>query len=206
MSPRPYRLGRRQEAAEETRARIIAAARDLLSASGGVSGFTIDSVARQAGVARMTVYHQFGSKQGLLEALFDSLAAGGGMAQLADAFRRPDPLDALDAFVAVFGRFWASERLIHRRLHGLAAIDPEFEPVLRARQSRRREGLGVLVGRLLKRRGRPSARAVERAVDVLYALTSFEMFDTLAGDACSPEEVTPVVQRLARGALGAETG
>src|ERR671939_1455948 len=106
MSPRPYRLGRRQEAAEETRARIIAAARELLSAAGGVSGFTIDSVARQAGVARMTVYHQFGSKQGLLEALFDSLAASGGMTQLATAFRRDDPLDALDAFTATFARFW----------------------------------------------------------------------------------------------------
>ena len=206
MSPRPYRLGRRREAAEETRARIIAAARELLSASGGVSGFTIDSVARQAGVARMTVYHQFGSKQGLLEALFDSLAASGGMEHLADAFRRPDPLEALDAFIAAFGRFWASERLIHRRLHGLAAIDPEFEPAWRARQGRRREGLRVLVGRLLKRRGRPSLKAIVRGVDVLYALTSFEMFDTLAGDAGSPEQVTPVVQRLARAALGAEKG
>jgi AcrR family transcriptional regulator len=206
MSPRPYRLGRRREAAEETRARIIAAARELLSASGGVSGFTIDSVARQAGVARMTVYHQFGSKQGLLEALFDSLAASGGMEHLADAFRRPDPLEALDAFIAAFGRFWASERLIHRRLHGLAAIDPEFEPAWRARQGRRREGLRVLVGRLLKRRGRPSLKAIVRGVDVLYTLTSFETFDTLAGDARTPEEVTPVVQRLARAAIGVEGG
>jgi AcrR family transcriptional regulator len=204
MSPRAYRLGRRQEAAEETRARIIAAARELLSASGGVSAFTIDTVARQAGVARMTVYHQFGSKQGLCEALFDSLAASGGMRQLPHAFQQPDPLDALAEFITIFGRFWASERLVHRRLHGLAAIDPEFEPVLRARQSRRREGLRVLVGRLLKRRGRPSAKAIERAVDVLYMLTSFEAFDTLASDARSPEEVTPVVQRLARAALGVE--
>ena len=31
----------------------------------------IDAVARQAGVARMTVYYQFESKKGLLEALLD---------------------------------------------------------------------------------------------------------------------------------------
>src|ERR1700736_1948776 len=95
MSPRPYRLGQRQAATEQTRARIIAAARELLIASDGFSGFSIDAVARQADVARMTVYHQFGSKIGLLEALSDSLAAHGGMEQLASAFRERDPLDAL---------------------------------------------------------------------------------------------------------------
>jgi AcrR family transcriptional regulator len=206
MSPRPYRLGRRQEAAEETRARIIAATRELLSATGGVPGLTIDAVARQAGVARMTVYHQFGSKQGLFEALFDSLAASGGMRQLPHAFQQPDPLDALAEFIAIFGHFWASERLVHRRLYGLAAVDPEFEPVLRARQSRRRDGLRVIVGRLFKQRGRLSPKAIERAVDVLYMLTSFEAFDTLAGEARSPEEVTPIVQWLARVVLGVEEG
>src|SRR5262249_35010278 len=71
MSPRPYRLGQRQAAAEQTRARILAAARELLVASAGFSGFSVEAVARQAGVARMTVYYQFGSKPGLLEALYD---------------------------------------------------------------------------------------------------------------------------------------
>src|SRR5215472_15221569 len=88
MSPRPYRLGQRQASTEQTRARIIAAARELLVARNGFSGFSIDAVARQADVARMTVYYQFGSKIGLLEALSDSLATHGGMEQLADAFRR----------------------------------------------------------------------------------------------------------------------
>ena len=93
MSPRPYRLGQRQATTEQTRARIINAARELLAESSGFSGFSIDAVARQADVARMTVYHQFGSKIGLLEALSDSLAAHGGMEHLADAFRRPEPLE-----------------------------------------------------------------------------------------------------------------
>src|SRR5579864_9089865 len=122
MSPRPYRLGQRQAATEQTRTRIITAARELLIASDGFSGFSIDAVARQADVARMTVYHQFGSKIGLLEALCDSLASYGGMEQLASAFRRPEPLDALDEYITVFCRFYDSERLLARRLHGLAAL------------------------------------------------------------------------------------
>jgi AcrR family transcriptional regulator len=77
-------------------------------ASGGFSDFTIDAVVRRAGVARMTVYYQFGSKVELLETLCDSLAILGGMEQLAAAFQRPEPLDALAEFIATFGRFWDS--------------------------------------------------------------------------------------------------
>src|SRR5579872_5055175 len=120
--PRPYRLGQRQVATDQTRARIIAAARELLSAGDGFAGFSVEAVARQADVARMTVYYQFGSKVGLLEALSDDLAARGGMERLAEAFRQPDALQALDAFIAVFGRFWSADRLATRRLRGLAAL------------------------------------------------------------------------------------
>ena len=96
MSPRPYRLGQRRLAADRTRARIVAAARALLTAEGGLAGFTVDAVARQASVSRMTVYYQFDSRAGLLDALFDDLAARGGLDQLAAAFGLPDPLAALD--------------------------------------------------------------------------------------------------------------
>src|SRR5438132_4689609 len=131
MSPRPYRLGQRQATTDQTRARILSAARELLMQSDGFSGFSIDAVARQADVARMTVYHQFGSKIGLLEALSDTLAAQGGMEQLASAFRRPEPLDALDEYITVFSHFWSADRLVMRRLRALAALDTDFEHVIR---------------------------------------------------------------------------
>ncbi len=206
MSPRPYRLGQRQAATEHTRARILTAARELLMTSDGFSGFSIDAVARQADVARMTVYHQFGSKVGLLEALSDSLAARGGMEQLANAFRQPDPLDALDEYITVFGRFWQSDRLVTRRLRALSALDPDFEQVVRARDERRREGLRVIVHRLVEKYGRPAPETFDEAVNVLYTLISFECFDTLAGPSRSIEEVSPVVQGLARAALGLNNG
>jgi AcrR family transcriptional regulator len=206
MSPRPYRLGQRQVTTEQTRARIIDAARELLVASDGFSGFSIDAVARAADVARMTVYYQFGSKIGLLEALSDSLAAHGGMEQLAAAFQRPDPLDALAEYIAVFGRFWNSDRLVTRRLRALAALDPDFELVVQARDERRREGLRVIVRRLVEKYARPTPEAFDETVDVLYTLISFECFDTLAGPTRNLEEIAPVVQRLARAVLGLNEG
>jgi len=206
MSPRPYRLGQRQAATEQTRARILTAARELLIASDGFSGFSIDAVAHKADVARMTVYHQFGSKIGLLEALSDSLAAHGGMEQLANAFRKPDALDALDQYITVFSRFWQSDRLVTRRLRALSALDPDFEQVVKARDERRREGLRVIVRRLVEKYGKPATEAFDEAVNILFTLLSFETFDTLAGSTRSIEEVTPVVQRLARAALGLDEG
>jgi AcrR family transcriptional regulator len=201
MSPRPYRLGQRQIATEQTRARILNAARELLLTSDAFSGFSIDAVARQADVARMTVYHQFGSKIGLLEALTDSLAAHGGMEQLANAFRQPDPLEALDEYIRVFSRFWQSDRLVTRRLRALSTLDPDFEQVVKARDERRREGLRVIVRRLVEKYGKPAPDAVDEIVNILFTLLSFETFDTLAGSTRSIEEVSPVVQRLARAAL-----
>lgn len=201
MSPRPYRLGQRQAATEQTRARIIAAARELLMASDGIAGFSIDAVARQADVARMTVYHQFGSKTGLLEALCDSLATSGGIEQLASAFSKTEPLDALDEYISIFGHFWQADRLITRRLRGLAALDADFEQVIRARDERRRYGLRVIIQRRIEQCGQPEPAAFDEMVNILYTLISFECFDTLAGPTRNAEEVVPVLQRLARSAL-----
>jgi AcrR family transcriptional regulator len=202
MSPRPYRLGQRQAASEQTRTRILTAARELLLTSDAFSGFSIDAVARRADVARMTVYHQFGSKIGLLEAMSDSLAAHGGMDQLANAFRKSDPLDALDEYIVVFSRFWQSDRLVTRRLRALSALDPDFEKVIKARDERRRTGVRVILLRLVEKYGKPAPEAIDEIINVLFTLLSFETFDTLAGPTHSIEEVAPVVQRLARTALG----
>jgi AcrR family transcriptional regulator len=206
MSPRPYRLGQRQIATEQTRIRILTAARELLLTNDAFSGFSIDAVARQADVARMTVYHQFGSKIGLLEALSDSLAAHGGMEQLANAFRQSDPYKALDEYIRVFGQFWQSDRLVTRRLRALSSLDPDFEKVIKARDERRREGLRVITLRIVEKYGKPAPEAIDEIVNILFTLLSFETFDTLADSTQSIEEVRPLVQRLARAALGVDKG
>ncbi len=199
--PRPYRLGQRQAATEQTRARILAAARELLMSSDGYSRFSIEAVARRADVARMTVYHQFGSKIGLLEALCDTLAVSGGMEQLATAFRQSDPLEALNQYLLVFSRFWEVDRLVMRRLRALAALDPDFEQVIRVRDEWRRQGVRVITQRLVEQQVLPSEAARDEIVDLLFTLSSFETFDTLAGPTRSLQEIAPLVVRLAHAAL-----
>jgi AcrR family transcriptional regulator len=204
LSPRPYRLGQRRTANEATRSRIVAAARELLAAPVGPAEFSVDAVARQAQVARMTVYYQFGSRAGLLEAIYDDLASRGGIGELPHAFQQPNPLQALADFIAVFVRFWASERLLIRRLQVLAASDPELQKV--SREEWRRQGLCVIVERLAAMPDGPAVASKTAAVDLLHMLTSFQVYEQLASAGHSAQEVTILLQRLGRAALGTSPG
>jgi AcrR family transcriptional regulator len=199
MSPRPYRLGQRQVLTDETRSKILEAARAQLETE---SSFSIDAVARRADVARMTVYYQFGSKRGLLEAVFDSLAARGGMRGMPAAFQQVDPAVALQGLIDVFARFWSSDREVLRRLRAMATLDPELDEVLRERNEGRRQGLRVIISRL-QPLGGGKAMPASDLVDLLFALTSFENFDVLAGPERTPEEVAPLVKRAADAIVGA---
>jgi AcrR family transcriptional regulator len=195
-------MERRRESTDENRLRIINAARELLTSRKASAKFSLEAVARRAGVARMTVYHQFGSLGGLLEGLCDSLAIAGGMNHLVDAFREPDALKALDRFITVFIGFWESDRLVIRGLGALAVLDPEFAAVLEERYGWRRKGVRVLLERLAQQTGRPKSREMDDAADLLYLLTSFATYDSLATPRRSPGQVTKLVQRLAREVLG----
>jgi AcrR family transcriptional regulator len=201
MSPRPYQLGQRQAASEQTRSRVLQAARALLMESSSFSGFSIEAVARRADVARMTVYHQFGSKVGLLEVLCDTLAVTGNMEQLASAFQRPDPREGLDEYIRVFGHFWEADRLVTRRLRGLATLDADFEQVMGARDERRRNGLRVLVQRIMGKQDHADPEELDEKVTMLFALLSFESFEALAGPTRRLEDVVPLVCRLALAVL-----
>ena len=200
MKPRPYRLGQRETAALQTRTRILSAARALLAGPKAAS-FTIDAVAAQAGVGRTTVFNQFGSKRELLEALFDDLAARGLVENLKASFRLPDPHQAFDALIAAFLGFWSSERIVLRRIRGLAALDPVFEAAVGQREEWRREGLQSALSRLSNKR-RGSTVSVEEVVDVLHTLTSFETFDGLATANRDMDSVMTVVRRLAWTEIG----
>ena len=203
MSPRAYRLGQRQVTTDQTRAKIIETTRELLANPEGLNGFSIEAVARQADVARMTVYYQFGSKIGLLEALCDSLANTGGMgqAQMRTVFMQPDPLVGLGELVNIFSRFWQADRLVNRRLRGLAALDRDFEQVISSRNEGRRKALTVLVQRI-EAAGHSLIAPSEELVNILFTLTSFEFFDGLAGPDRRADEAAPTVYRLALAALG----
>lgn len=64
---RPYRMGARAEAAEETRRRILNAAIELYTGR-YYDQVSLEDVAGRAGVTVQTVLRRFGSKEGLIDA------------------------------------------------------------------------------------------------------------------------------------------
>jgi AcrR family transcriptional regulator len=195
MSPRPYQLGRRQAEIDEGRRRILDAARELLAASEHYATFTVDAVAKRADVARATVYYQFGSKTGLLEALCDTLAERGRLAGLAHAFTAPDQDDALRLLVAAFARFWTADQLIMRRLRALAALDSDVAAVITARDERRRHALKTLLDR------RDDIARPAHALRVAHMLTSFETYDALLTTSQRPADAVPTIVELINSAI-----
>jgi AcrR family transcriptional regulator len=177
MSPRAYQLGKRQQQVDLLRRDVVDAARLLLGETKGYAEFTIDAVAKRAGVARATVYYQFDSKVGLLQAVCDGLAEGGRLGDIEAAFSQPDPMESIRIVICCFARLWDFDRTAMRRLRSLARLEPEVGAVIEERDERRRGIIRVFVDKL----GTASDKSEgDKLVRVLTTLTSFETFDALA--------------------------
>jgi AcrR family transcriptional regulator len=197
MSTRRYVSSVRTAAAAETRARVIGAAARSLREDSSIATFSLDAVAKLAGVTRLTVYHQFGSRRGLLEAVFDDIAQRGGLTEIAGAMAIADPRAALDRLVEIFCAFWSRDPAVGR-LHEAMATDPEFAQALIERNERRRKTFKALIGRVAGKAASPRAR--QDAVDMIFALTSFAMFAMLSRDR-SVDEVCALLKSACRGVL-----
>lgn len=178
MARRSYVSVARAEAAAEKKERVIQAAARFLREADGITGFSLDAVARAADVTRLTVYNQFGSRRGLLEAVFDDIARRGQLTRLKDAMAEPDPWKGLDQLIAIFCDFWGSDPAV-ARLHDAAAVDPEFAQALFERNERRRRSLEKLIARIAGERTPAAAR--RDTTDLIFALTSCAMFRMLIG-------------------------
>ena len=199
MTPRPYSSHERQRTVDAGRDRILAAALEVLQ-QGDFASFSLDAVATRAGITRMTVYNQFGSKAGLFEELFDQVVTRGAFTDMQAIFTEKDPGVAFDAFVAVFGRFYTDNRAVMAKMRAAAGSDPDLDAAMRKRNERRKRAIETLVQRLGKQH-RPSVPGAE-LVTTLDVLLSFNTFDMLAGPDRTPQDVVPVMRRLVRGVLG----
>jgi AcrR family transcriptional regulator len=180
MSSRPYCSPVRDAAAAEKRARVVNVASRLLREQESAAAVSMEAVAKAAGVTRLTVYKQFGSRRGLLEAVFDERAQEGGLGRIGEAMAMDDPRAALGRLIEIFCEFFGSDVSLGR-LHDAAGLDPEFAQALAERNERRRVVIGLLIDRI--NAGDPEAAPkTGDAVDLLFGLTSFTMYRSLAAN------------------------
>ncbi len=195
MAARAYRLGpRRQAELTRTRSSILAAARELVSEHGPDS--SVGKVAERAGVSRITIYNQFGSKAGLLEAL--SAETGPPPPGTPAAEPGADPADDLRRRIEQASAAWAANPRLYRQLAGRAlgaaglvsGAHPDHDHALAERLA--------AADRL-----RPGC-SIKEAEDVIGILTSFPVFDRLHKEGRrSPSAVAEILLRMASGSVTA---
>lgn len=175
--PRAYRSERRAAAAEGTRQAILGSARRLVREGG--AGPSVGAIAAGAGVSRLSVYHHFGSRSGVLAAL-------------AVETRAPSPAAGVRDVLAGAAAHWAADTRLYRQLPAAAALPAE--------------PLRQLVASLATEdRLRPGC-SIKEAEDVLLLLTSFPTFDRLHQDGRrSVQAVTEILMRMAGAILNRPT-
>lgn len=181
-SRRPYHSPARRRQAEQTRARILAAARDLFR-SAGYATTTIDAIASSAQVSAKTVEAAFGSKRGVLAALVDPLASAGPPRDLVDQIRAAqDPRHRLRLVAELTRRAYEASLPEFELMRGAAAVAPEITAVARQVESRRRANQTRLVAYLEEQRLLRSDLAPDQATDIIWALTSYDLYRALIGE------------------------
>ena len=148
-----------------TRAALLEAAREIIEER-GLPGLTMGTVAELAGVTRRSVYLRFESRTHLLTALFDHVNEREDLAtSLRPVHDAPDAAAALQAWAAHVARF-------HPR-------DPDAAEHWRLVQEDWHRLCRLVASRVHEERALATGWTVETVADMLHALMSFDVLETL---------------------------
>jgi AcrR family transcriptional regulator len=174
MAVRPYATARRRESAE-TVDRVLEAAERLIK-DDAFHTATMDELAVAAGVSRATVFNRFGSKLGVLEALFTRGMEGPEMAAIREALALEDPVAALDAVVKAGCAIWEACGYVVQQLQAVAVLEPEAVALVDQQRDEQRADLQGLTRRLVRAGKLRPGLSQARATATLHTLTSLESF------------------------------
>ncbi len=202
MASRTYRQTRRAEAAEQTRQRVIEAVQSHLRAR-PAEKLSLDAVARDAAVARSTIYEIFGSRAGLFQAAAQEAYDRTGYAKLVAAGRHDDALEQLRGGLRAATRMHAGERDIFRALYSMYALDPEaVGGVIAGIDEERGAGMSRIARRLDEQGYLAAGMTRSKAAHLLWVITSFESFDALyTGRALSTARCVELLVEMAERAV-----
>ena len=179
----------RRELVRATRTRIVDAA-GRLTRERGAGGFSMDVLAKEAGVARATVYEHFRSKRSVLDELASSIARTVTMDE-----SRPlahDPLVALRDMLGAVCRHWAEHEERMNGLRTLTAITGGGQTAECIDEKQLRHLVETLAAA-----GQMRAHwTVDEAADALGALTSYATYERLRRASRTPEQVEAVLAKL----------
>jgi AcrR family transcriptional regulator len=176
---RTYHSRVRQRQAEETRRRILEAARSQFESYGYVLT-TLEAIAEMAEVSPKTIAAVFGSKRALLAEVINPEAFSPSVRQLIEELRTTEDVWRRFTLVAQITR-QAYEPLASslELLRTAGAVAPELADVARQIEARRRQNQARLIASLHGQGLLRHSLSLEEAVDVLWALTSYDLYRML---------------------------
>jgi TetR/AcrR family transcriptional regulator, regulator of cefoperazone and chloramphenicol sensitivity len=169
----------RQRQADETRARIAAAARQLIL-NEGYEVATIEAIAREAGVATPTVYAVYGSKRRILTELIDRAAFGPAYQALVGEVKDlTDPVARLRLSARIARQVYDSERLEFDLLRKAGVVIPELAAIEHEKECGRYEGQASTITLLVQSGQLRSGLDEKEARDVFWTLTARDIYRML---------------------------
>jgi len=187
-SRRPYHSPSRRRQAEDTRERILVAARELFR-SLGYAATTMEAIAWSAQVSTKPVEAAFGSKRGLLAAVVDPLASGGPPRDLVERLRSAaDPTERLRLVAELARRAYQAAAPELELMRGAAAVTPEVASVASQVETRRRANQARLVTYLAEHDVLIPELDADQATDIVWTLTSYDVYRALVVERSWPPE------------------
>jgi AcrR family transcriptional regulator len=179
MKKRPYQSPVRQRQADDTRARIAAAARKLLEEH-GYAGMTMPVIAKKAGVAVATVYAVFGSKTGILSEILDAARFDESYQNLVrEAMHTSDPRERLRFPARIARRIYESEHSVLDLLRGAGTVAPTLARSEAERECTRYDAQAGMIQFLVRSRTLRPGLDPQHARDILWSLTSRDLYRLL---------------------------
>jgi AcrR family transcriptional regulator len=174
MATRSYTASRRRGTPASVDS-ILEAAERLIREDAFHSA-TMDGLAAAAGVSRATVFNRFGSKLGVLQALFTRGMEGPEMRAIQEALAIEDPVEALEAAIDASCAIWEAYGLVHEQLQAIVVLEPDASALAERQREEQRADLQELTRRLAKAGRLRLGIGEGRATATLHMLTSLESF------------------------------
>jgi AcrR family transcriptional regulator len=182
---RGYDTTRRRAQAEATRRDVLDAAGRLF-ATRGYAATTIDEIAAEAGVSRETIFKAFGTKRELLRLWVERELAGpeepvplqqqAWMQQIRETRQQRTQVEiGVAAVRRIYDRAGEAIDVMGAAAHA----DPEIAALFDQARRRRRQDVLAVTELLAATGPTRSDLDTEEVVDVVYALTSPELYDLL---------------------------
>lgn len=188
-SKRDYDASRRQAKAEETRRRILEAARKQFMER-GYSGATAETIAAEAGVAAPTIYAIFKNKKKLLVSLMNVSPATGAedhtpmpeRASVQAVSEEHDQRRQLQMFAQVVAANLDQVAAVSEIMSDAAKVEPDFDRILQKLNKQRLEHMTLAVQQLTANGPFRDNMDETYARDTVWTLTSPEVFLLLTRD------------------------